>query len=125
MIVLLDAHAIVWWFTDAEQLSPHARAAIVDPGNSVLVSAASIWELAIKRAKGKINLAGDMTASIEKAGFSGLPITAGDAEAAAALPPHHQDPFDRMLIAQGIRLDALIVTRDPMFARYDVEILQA
>lgn len=125
MILLLDAHALVWWFTSVSSLSEGARSAIVDPVNDVLVSAASIWELAIKRAKGKIDLAGDMSASIEQAGFSGLPITVADAQNAAALPPHHHDPFDRMLVAQAMRLDALVVTRDPMFAKYDVEILPA
>ena len=125
MILLLDAHALVWWFTDVSSLSADARAAIVDPGNQVLVSAASIWELATKRAKGKIDLAGDLSASIEQAGFAGVPITTADAQAAAALPLHHHDPFDRMLVAQAVRLDALVVTRDPMFARYDVEILLA
>ena len=125
MILLLDAHALVWWFTDVSSLSADARAAIADPGNQVLVSAASIWELATKRAKGKIDLAGDLSASIEQAGFAGVPITTADAQAAAALPLHHHDPFDRMLVAQAVRLDALVVTRDPMFARYDVEILLA
>lgn len=125
MILLLDAHALVWWFTDVSSLSADARAAIVDPGNQALVSAASIWELATKRAKGKIDLAGDLSASIEQAGFAGVPITTADAQAAAALPLHHHDPFDRMLVAQAVRLDALVVTRDPMFARYDVEILLA
>jgi PIN domain nuclease of toxin-antitoxin system len=125
MILLLDAHALVWWFTDASSLSAAARSAIVDPGNEVLVSAASIWELAIKRAKGKIDLADDMAASVDQAGFAGLPITLADAQAAAALPRHHDDPFDRMLIAQAIRLEAPVVTRDPMFARYDVEVLVA
>jgi PIN domain nuclease of toxin-antitoxin system len=125
VILLLDAHAIVWWFNDLSRLSASARSAIVDPDNDVLVSAASIWELAIKRANGKIGLAGDMAASIEQAGFTGVPITLADGEAAAALPSHHQDPFDRMLIAQAIRLDAFVVTRDPMFARYDVEVLAA
>jgi len=125
VILLLDAHALVWWFTDVSSLSADARAAIVDPRNQVLVSAASIWELATKRAKGKIDLAGDLSASIEQAGFAGVPITTADAQAAAALPLHHHDPFDRMLVAQAVRLGALVVTRDPMFARYDVEILLA
>jgi PIN domain nuclease of toxin-antitoxin system len=125
VILLLDANALVWWFTDESSLSAGAHAAIVDPGNEVLVSAASIWELAIKRAKGKIDLAGDLSASIEQAGFAGLPITVADAQAAAALPPHHHDPFDRMLVAQALRLDALVVTRDSMFAKYDVEVLVA
>jgi PIN domain nuclease of toxin-antitoxin system len=123
--LLLDAHAIVWWFTDPSRLSASARSSIVHPGNEVLVSAASVWELAIKRANGNIDLAGDMAASIEQAGFAGLPITFADATAATALPRHHHDPFDRMLIAQAIRLEALVVTRDPMFAKYEVEVLAA
>ena len=80
MILLLDAHALVWWLLDDPKLSAGARGATSDAGNDVLVSAATVWELAIKRAAGKIKLAVDLTAAIDAAGFSGLPVTLTDAE---------------------------------------------
>ena len=73
MILLLDAHALVWWLADAPRLSPVARGAIADPANDVVVSAATIWELAIKRSAGKITLADNLAVAIEAAGFSGVP----------------------------------------------------
>ena len=124
MILLLDTHALVWWLDDAPTLSTDARAAIESNANDVLVSAASAWELAIKIAKGKLRLE-VLPADIEAAGFIGLSITIADAQAAASLPPHHGDPFDRILIAQAQRIDAVIVSRDAAFAAYDVNQLLA
>jgi PIN domain nuclease of toxin-antitoxin system len=125
VIFLLDAHALVWWAEDRATLSDAARRAIADPTNDVVVSAASVWELSIKQELGKIRLDVDLEAEIERAGFSALPITAADAVAAGALPRHHRDPFDRMLVAQAARLDAVIVTRDRAFGAYDVHVLTA
>jgi PIN domain nuclease of toxin-antitoxin system len=125
VILLLDTHALVWWLDDAPTLSTDARAAIESNANDVLVSAASAWELAIKIAKGKLRLEVDLPADIEAAGFIGLSITIADAQAAASLPPHHGDPFDRILIAQAQRIDAVIVSRDAAFAAYDVNQLLA
>jgi PIN domain nuclease of toxin-antitoxin system len=125
VILLLDAHALVWWLADAPRLSPVARGAIADAANDVVVSAATVWELAIKRSAGKIKLADDLAGAIEAAGFSGVPVTMVDAEVAAALPPHHRDPFDRMLVAQALRLDAAIVTRDRLLEAYGAPILPA
>ena len=125
MILLLDAHALVWWAEGRATLSDAARRAIADPANDVVVSAASIWQLSIKQELGKIRLDVDLEAEIERFGFSGLPITIADAVAAGALPRHHGDPFDRMLIAQAARLDAVVVTRDRAFGAYDVHVLTA
>lgn len=125
MILLLDAHALVWWLRGDPELSDAARRAITDPSNAVLVSAATIWELALKRARGKINLDGNLATAIADAGFSSLPVTGEDAEHAAALPAHHRDPFDRMLVAQAARLDAILVTRDRAMGAYDVHVLGA
>ena len=120
MILLLDAHALVWWLDGRRSLSRDARSAIADPGNDVRVSAAVVWELAIKRATGKIRLEGSLAASVVQAGFQGLPIDLSDSEAAAALPRHHNDPFDRMLVAQALRLDAPIISRDVLLDAYGV-----
>ncbi len=125
MILLLDSHALVWWLADHPALTKTARSVIADPANEVLVSAATVWELAIKRAAGKLEIAADLTAAIEAAGFQGLPITLADAEAAASLVPRHKDPFDRMLVAQAGRLDAVVVSRDHAFSRYNIHVLPA
>jgi PIN domain nuclease of toxin-antitoxin system len=126
VILLIDAHVLVWWLDDAAQLSEDARSAIADPGNEVVVSAASVWELAIKRAASRIDLpAGSLRAAVDASGFSHLAVTSDDAESAAALPPHHLDPFDRMLVAQARRIGAVIVSRDSAIPAYDVEVLQA
>lgn len=125
MILLVDANALVWAIEDPSQLSPDVRASLADPATDVLVSAATTWELAIKRANGKIRLPANLSEAIELLGFVGLPVTISDGETAAALPAHHRDPFDRMLIAQAMRLEAVIVTRDAAFADYDVNVLTA
>lgn len=125
MILLLDAHALLWWLADDPMLDRGARAAIRDPSNDVLVSAASVWEIEIKRALGKLSAPDGIVAAIEAAGFDALAITADDATKAGRLPPHHRDPFDRMLVAQAGRLDALIVSRDRSFEPYDVEVIAA
>ena len=112
MILLLDANALVWWLTADPTLSDGARSAIRDDRNDVLVSAATVWELAIKRANRKLRLAENLSEAIERAGFKGLRVTSADAEAAAALPLHHRDPFDRMVVAHALGLDATVVSRD-------------
>jgi PIN domain nuclease of toxin-antitoxin system len=125
VILLVDANALVWSIEDPTQLSDAARGSIADPANDVLVSAATVWELAIKRASGKIRLPASLGEAVELLGFTGLPITISDGEVAAALPQHHRDPFDRILVAQAQRLDCVIVTRDRAFADYDVKVLTA
>ena len=125
MILLLDANALVWWLNGDPTLSDAARSAVRDDGNEVLVSAATVWELAIKRANGRIRLAESLADAIERAGFKGLPVSMANAEAAAALPRHHGDPFDRMLVAHALELDALIVSRDEQLDAYGVNRLPA
>jgi PIN domain nuclease of toxin-antitoxin system len=125
VILLLDAHAALWAVAEPERMAPDARQSVADPANDVLVSAASVWELEIKRASGKLQLGPDLLADFERARFDVLPMTAADATSATRLPLHHRDPFDRMVIAQAARLGATIVTRDPLFAAYDVDVLAA
>jgi len=122
MSLLLDTHALLWWLADAE-LTDEARHAIADPDRLVAVSAASIWEIAIKREIGKLDAPDGAGGVAEAAGFDPLGITFAHAAAAGALPPHHRDPFDRMLVAQA-RIEGLtIMTRDLAFAGYDVEVM--
>jgi PIN domain nuclease of toxin-antitoxin system len=125
VILLLDAHVLLWWLADDPTLNGAARSAIRDPHNDVLVSAASVWEIEIKRGIGKLEAPDGVAAAIERSGFGGLPITLADAERAGRLPPHHRDPFDRMLVAQAGRLEAVIVTRDTAFRAYGLETLLA
>ena len=89
----------------------------------MLVSAATVWEIGIKRNLGKLEAPVDVLGAIEAAGFDGLPVTLADGDAAAGLPPHHRDPFDRMLVAQAMRLGAVLVSRDPAFAPYGIDVL--
>lgn len=124
MRLLLDTHAYLWWLTDDPRLSEAAREAIGDGGSAVNVSAASVWEIAIKSTLGRLELRGaDVVSEIGINGFCELPISAAHAAAAGALPRIHDDPFDRMLVAQS-RLDGLVcVTRDVVFSEYQVPVL--
>jgi PIN domain nuclease of toxin-antitoxin system len=124
LILLIDAHVLVWWLAEDQALLPEVRSAIADPANDVIVSAATVWELAIKRAKGRIRIPADLSAAIDATGFSSVPVTSEDAETAAELPAHHQDPFDRMLVAQAQRLGAILVSGDAALAAYGVDILR-
>lgn len=125
MILVLDAHAFLWWVRNEATLTADARGAIADPANDIIVSAATVWELEIKRALGKLIAPPDLLAVIDDEGFTCLPVSGGDAAQAAQLPAHHRDPFDRMLIAQAIRLDATIVSRDRSIEAYDAAVLRA
>ena len=125
MRLLLDAHALLWWLADDPSLDRHARDLIADPANEVIVSAVTVWEIAIKRAIGKLDAPDGLAAVLERSGFIEAPITAGDAERAGGLEAIHRDPFDRMLVAQAGRLRAAVVTRDPVFARYGTEMVPA
>ena len=125
MILLLDAHAVLWWLADDPTLDAAARSAIRDPTNDVLVSAASIWEIEIKRALGKLIAPSGLVAAVQATGFDVLPITGPDAERAGMLPAYHRDPFDRMLVAQADRVGAIVVSRDAAFLAYGIDVLGA
>ena len=125
MNLLLDTHVLLWWLGDDPSLSPEARAAVASPGNLVYASAATAWEISIKRALGKLEAPDDLDAALAHCGFQALPITVSHATAAGQLPPHHSDPFDRMLVAQANLEHLTLVTRDPQIPRYGVKVLQA
>ncbi len=124
MNVLLDSHCLLWWLGDMA-MSDVARAAIADPTNTVFVSSASIWELEIKAALGKLVVDADLLAEVPASGMSWLPITARHSRAAARLPAHHRDPFDRMLIAQAQVENCSVVSRDSAFRSYEVPLIEA
>lgn len=117
MRLLLDTHALIWW--DDDRLPTRVTSAIRE-AEDVYVSAVTAWEIAIKSALGKIAVHGKVADTITDYGFRPLAVTIEHADAVRALPPHHRDPFDRLLIAQA-RLERLVlITRDPAFGAYDV-----
>jgi len=119
--VLLDTHFLIWALRDPDMLSPVARDAIADPEVTVLFSAVSIWEIAIKTSLGRVSFRNDPTDMWRVAlatGFQELPVTSRVAATIVTLPPHHKDPFDRLLVAQAIALPARLLTADSILARY-------
>jgi PIN domain nuclease of toxin-antitoxin system len=123
---LLDTHVLLWWIEDNPRLRARPRAAIIDPDSDVVVSAATIWEAAIKRALGKLHFETPLLLdTLSRGGIRVLPITAEHALAAGDLPRHHDDPFDRMLIAQAIAEDLTVITHDMRFGSYPVAVIRA
>ncbi len=124
MNLLLDTHVVLWWLTDDPTLSDDLKATL-DHEPDVHVSAATLWEVTIKQAIGKISEPADLPERIRDGGFRPLPITFEHAIAAGRLPLIHRDPFDRMLVAQALHEGLTLVTRDPIIARYEVSVLAA
>ncbi len=125
MRLLLDTHVLLWWLANDPSLKPAARSAIADSDAEVFVSAASAWEISIKRALGKLEAPTDLVTELERNRFEPLSLTVAHAEAAGALPRHHDDPFDRALVAQAQAEELVVVTRDPRFALYQVGTIAA
>ena len=119
MKLLLDTHVVLWWLDDPLLLSPGAREAIFDPGNEVLVSAVDCWEIAIKRALGKLTAPRDLRGALQSCGFTELSISPAHALATETLPMHHRDPFDRLLVAQALLEQASLVSRDSWGSAYE------
>ena len=124
MRALLDTHALLWWVADSRRLSEAAYRAIADEANEKLVSAASAWEIATKHRLGKLpgadQIALDIPGTIAHQGFEELPITVDDATRAGALPKPLRDPFDRILIAQSLTRNLVLISTDGGFDRYGV-----
>ena len=123
MQLLLDTHALIWWLSKDVKLSARAYKEIANPCNIVFVSAASAWEIAIKKSIKKLETPDDLVEQINAKNFQPLAITIEQALAVEKLPMHHQDPFDRILIAQAQCLNLTIVTRDLKFNSYDVDLI--
>ena len=124
MRLLLDTHAFVWWLSGSNRLSTPARQAIEDNGNDILVSAATAWEITTKHRLGKLPeaaaLALDITGIIAEQSFKELPITVAEAARAGSLPGPLRDPFDRVLIAQALSRDLVLVSIESIFENYGV-----
>jgi len=125
MTLLLDTHVLLWWLDDPQLLSNAARSAIADGKNTVYISAAVAWEIAIKRRLGKLEAPDDLEAAMATNRFLPLPVTIPHALAVYELPYHHRDPFDRLLIAQAIHEGFQLVSRDVHVPLYDVPHLVA
>jgi PIN domain nuclease of toxin-antitoxin system len=127
VIVLLDTHAVLWWFADDPALPPRIEAIIDDPANTILVSAASAWEVCTKVRIGKLPtgqaLCEDFAEYLERFHFTALSISVAHGRLAGRLPGDHKDPFDRMLAAQALVEDVPLVTNDPAFAGFGVNVL--
>jgi PIN domain nuclease of toxin-antitoxin system len=123
--LLLDSHVLVWFAAADPTLASEAKRAILDDANAAIVSVASVWELELKRAKGTLRVPQDAGARLNPAGFELLDVTLPHVVRAAELPPHHRDPFDRLLIAQAQAEGLTLVTADAALERYDVPIMRA
>ena len=125
MKVLLDTHTLLWWLAEDETLSIKARQVISSPKTIVFVSAASAWEIAIKKAIGKLQAPDDLVEALTVNRFQPLPIKIEHALFAGSLPRHHDDPFDRMLVAQALMEKLTIITRDKFIPEYNTALICA
>ncbi|MEK7475900.1 MAG: type II toxin-antitoxin system VapC family toxin [Candidatus Coatesbacteria bacterium] len=129
MKLLLDTHILLWAMAGDERMRPAARRAITDSANTVYVSAASAWEIAIKAGLGRVRIPPNtskwLPAEIERSQFLALPVTIDHALAVERLPRHHNDPFDRLLVAQAKADGLTLVTHDRNLCRYDIAVLEA
>lgn len=129
MRILVDTSCFLWSLTDPEHLNKEARGLLSDPRHALFLSAASSWEIAIKASLGKLRLPEPpekyIPARMAALDIRGLPVEHAHALAVFSLPPHHRDPFDRILIAQAKAEGLTILTLDRVFGAYDVETVWA
>ena len=119
---LLDTHVLLWLNSELKRI-PRSLVTALDEAAQVFYSASSAWELSIKQSLEKIQLASPVSSFARRSNFLELPVTTQYAEAAAKLPLHHRDPFDRMLVTQAIMEGLVLVTSDRQLSKYDVKIL--
>ncbi len=122
MRILLDTHTLIWAMLDQRRLTEQGRGLLTDPGQDILISIVSAWEIAIKQGLGRLSPPGDLRQAVYDAGLDYLPITPEHCRAYSLLPHDggHRDPFDRMLVVQAIHEDAHLLSRDAAFDRYSV-----
>jgi PIN domain nuclease of toxin-antitoxin system len=121
--LLIDTHILLWADERPRQIAATLRAAMRDPTNEIVLSAAAIWEIAIKRAIGKLHFDRPIVAAVLALGFEIMPVAGSHAEHAGSLPPHHNDPFDRMTIAQAYLEGMVLGTQDRLMRPYSVATL--
>lgn len=125
MKILLDTHVLLWWLNNNTPLSQEAFQVIREPTNLVFISAATAWEISIKKALGKLEAPDDLEDALIANNFQSLPITVTHALLAGRLPSHHDDPFDRLLIAQAKIENLTLLTRDKKQMLYAVQTIEA
>lgn len=129
MKILLDTQAWLWMIGPQERLSDAARALLVDPHNELYLSTAAVWEIGLKHAAGKLKFTGPPAAHIplhiRRSGVRPLPPTVEHVLRAAALPMHHRDPFDRLMVAQAQEDELALLTTDARLGAYEVEVIPA
>ncbi len=125
MSYLLDTHTLLWWLDENSILSTEAKIIISSPQNIIFVSAVTAWEISIKKAIGKLEAPDDLEEAIAYNNFIPLEITIKDGNNAGKLPNYHNDPFDRMLIAQAMNNHLTIITRDSKIPQYQVKTILA
>lgn len=123
MRLLADTHAALWLLGDDKRLSPRADQMLTDASNEVMLSAAVVWEVAIKRSLGKLDVPDGFAGLLLDAGAVPLAVSIDHARAVRSLPWHHRDPFDRLLVAQATIEDAVLVSNDERLGAYDVEVI--
>jgi PIN domain nuclease of toxin-antitoxin system len=121
--LLIDTHVLLWADERPDKIAPQLRSALVDPTNEVFVSAATVWEIAVKRAIGKLRFDRPIVDAVTAVGFEVLPVSGMHAEHAGGLPRHHNDPFDRLLIAQAVLEGMVLGTQDRLMRPYGVAML--
>jgi len=125
MRFLVDSHVLVWWLSEPQRLSPVAREVMEDASNELFLSVGSVWEIELKRAKGRLEMPAGYLDHLKAEGFRVLSIEDGHVCAASALPEHHSDPFDRLIVAQAQQEGLVLLSRDSQLARYRVPLLEA
>ena len=123
--ILLDTHVLLWWLDNNPRLGVITKKYISDPRNIVYVSAVTNWEISIKKSLGKLTAPDDMDSIVEDKGFTKLSVTNFHGDLAGTLPKHHNDPFDRMLIAQAQTEWVEVITKDEFFPLYSIKIINA
>jgi PIN domain nuclease of toxin-antitoxin system len=123
MKLLLDTHILLWWLTQDQKLSQTETAIITDSDNLIFVSAATAWEIVVKKMIGKLEAPDDLPAALAANNFLELPITIEHSQKLYQLPLHHHDPFDRIMVAQAISENLTLMTRDAKIALYDIKII--
>ncbi len=123
---LLDTHILLWWLCNSPRLSTQIQKLIADPSNEIYISPASVWEASIKRTLGKLEFDNEeLLTAIDSSGFREIAVTVRHGLIAGGLPRYHEDPFDRMLIAQAQVEGFSIITHDAKFKHYNVPIIWA
>lgn len=125
MKYLLDTHSLLWTVFEPDKLSPEAQEIILDQNNIICISLISLWEISIKQNIGRLDIPEKFFEAVREGGFEILSLTVAQIQQYRALPLHHRDPFDRMLVVQAQQQKLILITRDSEINKYDVEIVKA